>query len=194
MSLPYCVHCLARRKVESPLTKVLSEGVTVGLANHTVLIAQDGTEIPIDDSAAPIRGEDGELQGAVLVFRDITARRKAELAQRLLGAIVESSDDAIISKDVNGIVTSWNKGAERIFGYSAGEMIGKPISVIAAPDRVDEMPRILERTLAYYKDKLGFQCLGTWQDPPVYAIVARDQKPIHFRCAEPPKANPDKYF
>ena len=48
-------------------------------------------------------------------------------------------------------------------------------------------------TLAYYKDKLGFQCLGTWQDPPVYAIVARDQQTIHFRCAEPPTANPDKY-
>ena len=48
-------------------------------------------------------------------------------------------------------------------------------------------------TLAYYKDKLGFECLGTWQDPPVYAIVARDEKAIHFRCAEPPTANPMKY-
>jgi uncharacterized glyoxalase superfamily protein PhnB len=48
-------------------------------------------------------------------------------------------------------------------------------------------------TLAYYESKLGFQCLGTWQDPPVYAIVARDQQAIHFRCAEPPTANPDKY-
>jgi uncharacterized glyoxalase superfamily protein PhnB len=51
----------------------------------------------------------------------------------------------------------------------------------------------LPATLAYYKDKLGFECLGTWQDPPVYAIVARDQHAIHFRCAEPPRANPDKY-
>jgi uncharacterized glyoxalase superfamily protein PhnB len=48
-------------------------------------------------------------------------------------------------------------------------------------------------TLAYYKDMLGFECLGTWQDPPVYAIVARDRHAIHFRCAEPPKANPGKY-
>jgi uncharacterized glyoxalase superfamily protein PhnB len=48
-------------------------------------------------------------------------------------------------------------------------------------------------TLAYYNEKLGFRCLGTWQDPPVYAIVARDQQAIHFRCAEPPAANPDKY-
>jgi hypothetical protein len=48
-------------------------------------------------------------------------------------------------------------------------------------------------TLAYCKDMLGFECLGTWQDPPVYAIVARDQRAIHFRCAEPPTPNPDKY-
>jgi len=48
-------------------------------------------------------------------------------------------------------------------------------------------------TLAYYKEKLGFECLGRWQDPPVYAIVARDQQTIHFRCADPPTANPGKY-
>ena len=48
-------------------------------------------------------------------------------------------------------------------------------------------------TLAYYRDKLGFECLGTWQDPPVYAIVARDRQAIHFRCAAPPTPNPDKY-
>src|SRR3954470_4826885 len=51
----------------------------------------------------------------------------------------------------------------------------------------------IRATLAYYKGKLGFECLGLWQDPPVYAIVARDQQPIHFRCAEPPTADPDKY-
>ena len=51
----------------------------------------------------------------------------------------------------------------------------------------------IPRTLAYYEAKLGFECLGTWQDPPVYAIVARDQQAIHFRCAEPPTANPNKY-
>ena len=51
----------------------------------------------------------------------------------------------------------------------------------------------LPSTLAYYRDILGFDCLGTWQDPPVYAIVARDQQRIHFRCAEPPASNPDKY-
>ena len=51
----------------------------------------------------------------------------------------------------------------------------------------------IPRTIAYYEAKLGFKCLGTWQEPPVYAIVARDQQAIHFRCAEPPTANPNKY-
>ena len=71
-------------------------------------------------------------------------RIDVETQQQLLASIVEFSDDAIISKDLNGIVTSWNKGAQHIFGYSAEEMIGKPISILAALDRVDEMPRILE--------------------------------------------------
>ena len=51
----------------------------------------------------------------------------------------------------------------------------------------------LPATLRYYKDKLGFECLSTWQDPPVYAIVARDRQAVHFRCAEPPTGHPDKY-
>ncbi len=65
--------------------------------------------------------------------------------QLFLASIVESSDDAIISKDLNGIVTTWNQSAERIFGYTAEEMIGHPIAIIAAPDRIDEMPAILNR-------------------------------------------------
>ena len=72
----------------------------------------------------------------------------SELATALLASIVESSDDAIISKDLNGIVTSWNGAAERLFGYTAEEMIGKPIAVIAAPDRLDEMPAIIRRLRA----------------------------------------------
>lgn len=71
----------------------------------------------------------------------------AEAAAFHLAAIVESSDDAIISKDVNGIVTSWNAGAERIFGYAASEIVGRPISLIAAPETASDMPKILKRIL-----------------------------------------------
>jgi len=134
-----------RATVESPVRKVMREGAVVGLANHTILIAQDGTEIPIDDSGAPVRGVDGKIRGTVLVFRDITERKRAEEATRLLADVVESSDDAIISKDLDGRITSWNKGAERLFGYSSAEMLGQPISVLAPPDRAGEMAAILER-------------------------------------------------
>jgi PAS domain S-box-containing protein len=77
--------------------------------------------------------------------RDITDKKIAEEALFRLGAIVESSDDAIISKDLNGMIRTWNRGAERIFGYTAEEVIGKHISMLAVPERVDEIPSILNR-------------------------------------------------
>jgi PAS domain S-box-containing protein len=72
-------------------------------------------------------------------------RPKPPPTPEFLASVVEFSDDAIITKDLNGLVTSWNNGAERIFGYTAEDMIGQPISILAAPDRIDEMPLILER-------------------------------------------------
>jgi PAS domain S-box-containing protein len=71
-----------------------------------------------------------------------------DIATALLASIVESSDDAIVSKDLNGIVTSWNAAAERLFGYTAQEMIGRPIAILAPPDRKNEMPLILSRLRA----------------------------------------------
>jgi len=134
-----------RQPVENPALRALKEGTVVGLANHTILIARDGTERAIDDSAAPIGNERGHVVGVVLVFRDVTEQRKAQRRARFLASIVESSNDAIIGKDVNGVIDSWNKGAERIFGYSAAEAIGRPIAMLAVPDRADEMPGILDR-------------------------------------------------
>jgi PAS domain S-box-containing protein len=86
------------------------------------------------------------LKAAVdLLLVEIEQRRKAHLAVGQLGSLVESSEDAIITKDLNGIITSWNKGAERIFGYTADEMIGKPVSLLIPADRPDEEPSILQR-------------------------------------------------
>ncbi|WP_206366321.1 PAS domain S-box protein [Sphingomonas flavalba] len=85
------------------------------------------------------------LTGAVNMLVDISGRQETELAAERLAAIVESSDDAILSKDLNGIITSWNAGAERLFGYAGHEVLGKPVTVLIPEDRQDEEPRILAR-------------------------------------------------
>src|SRR5262245_26370985 len=108
-----------RQQVENPVAQVLRDGVTVGLANHTLLVTKDGGEVPVDDSGAPIRGQDGSIAGVVLVFRDVTEARRAVEARLHLAAIVESSEDAIISKNLDGRIVSWNRAAERLYGYIA---------------------------------------------------------------------------
>lgn len=139
-----------RLPVENPATKALHQGVVVGLANHTVLIKKDGSECPIDDSAAPIRNELGHIFGCVLIFRDVTAQRVIErdkatqlLTARLLASIIESSNDAIISKTLESIIQSWNAAAEQLFGYTAEEAIGKHISLIIPPERISEENQII---------------------------------------------------
>ncbi len=260
-----------RQPAEDIVSRVLREGCTVALANHTALITRDDREMPIEDSAAPIRDGTGNVIGVVLVFHDVTEKRRAhdslreseerfrvmansipqlawiaeadgyvywynqrwydytgtkpeqmqgwgwqsvhnpetlpgvlerwkdsittgkpfdmvfplrgadgsfrefltrvmpvkdanggvirwcgtntdiseqkrlEADKARLAAIVESSEDAIIGKTLDGIITSWNRGAEEIYGYTAEEVIGRPISVLAQDDHPDELPVMLER-------------------------------------------------
>ena len=139
-----------RQPSESPAARALREGVVVGLANHTALIRKDGVECPIDDSAAPIRDEQGRISGCVLIFRDVGAQRRVEREKagqlqdaRLLASIVESSDDAIVSKSLDGVIQTWNAAAERLFGYRADEAVGRHISLIIPPERIAEEDQII---------------------------------------------------
>jgi two-component system sensor kinase FixL len=98
--------------------------------------------------AKVITGPQGEFCGTLSSGDDITERHQAEIDQRRLAAIVESSDAAIIGKNIDGVVTSWNKAAERIFGYSAAEMLNQHISILATPDRPDELTEIVKRVVS----------------------------------------------
>jgi PAS domain S-box-containing protein len=258
----------SRRPVENPAERALKEGRVVGLANHSILIARNGSETPIDDSAAPIRDHNGSIYGVVVIFRsiaerkraeeavrqsereladffenasvglhwvgpdgivlrvnkaeldllsyaraeylghniadfhadqgviadimnrvskgetlqdyearmrckdgsikhvlidssgwwqdgqfvhsrsftrDITDRKRAEEVRARLAAIVEFSQDAIISKTLDSHIVSWNAAAQRLFGYTAEEVIGQPITVLIPPERLDEERFIIER-------------------------------------------------
>jgi PAS domain S-box-containing protein len=93
----------------------------------------------------PMKTDDDEVYAALVIALDITEYRKTHDKTLMLGAIVESSEDAIVSKTLEGIVTSWNKAAERIFGYTEEEMVGQPITMIIPPERLQEEPRILSQ-------------------------------------------------
>jgi len=94
---------------------------------------------------AVVRHSDGRPLQLLGVTRDITERKSSEQVAQRLVSIVESSDDAIVSKDLDGIIVSWNNGAERLFGYSANEAVGKPVSILIPPDRQGEDQTILSR-------------------------------------------------
>jgi len=105
----------------------------------------DGRRIPFLAYPTLLFDQSGALTGAVNMLVDITERRRAELDARRLAAIVESSDDAILAKDLNGVIITWNQGAERLLGYTQDEVVGKPITILIPADRHDEEPTILAR-------------------------------------------------
>jgi PAS domain S-box-containing protein len=111
---------------------------------ETVRLAKDGSEKDIDLSISPVKSKDGQVIGIAQIFRDTSFQKDIEEKKAILAAIVDSSDDAIISKTINGIITSWNKSATTMFGYSEEEAIGQHISIIIPPERIDEETVIIE--------------------------------------------------
>jgi PAS domain S-box-containing protein len=99
----------------------------------------------------PLEGPDGTVAGVCSIATDITERKQLEAASQRLAAIVESSNEAIIGKDLNGRITSWNAGAERLFGYTAAEAVGQTVSMLAAPGHQNEMPEILSQVRQGYR-------------------------------------------
>jgi PAS domain S-box-containing protein len=112
---------------------------------ETVRRRKDGSLIEISVMASPLKNAEDRIIGASKIARDITERKRFEEFEKRLASVVESSDDAIVSKNLDGVIKTWNPGAERLFGYTAEEVIGKPITLLIPTDRHDEESEILSR-------------------------------------------------
>jgi PAS domain S-box-containing protein len=112
---------------------------------ETVRRTKDGRRIPVSLTISPVRDDQGNIIGASTIAHDISLRVQRDELRVRLAAIVQSSDDAIVSKTLDGVITSWNQGAERLFGYTAAEAIGQPIFLIVPEDRKAEEEDVLAR-------------------------------------------------
>jgi PAS domain S-box-containing protein len=137
---------------QTPMAAAIRDGRAA--RNENVVIERpDGSRVSVLVNIDPIHDEGGRIVGAINAFHDTSACITANAAERTheegernrLAAIVESSDDAIISIDMEGIITSWNRGAERLYGYGAAEVAGRPVAVLIPEDHIDDSPAIMQR-------------------------------------------------
>lgn len=127
---------------ECPMAQALKEKRPIrGL--EAIAERPDGVRVPFLAFPSPLFDPEGELTGAINMLVDVTERDVADEAAQRLAAIVEFSDDAILTKDLEGTIVTWNKGAERLFGYTPDEAIGRSVQMLIPADRQDEEPRIL---------------------------------------------------
>jgi PAS domain S-box-containing protein len=179
----------SRRAVVNPVERVLAEGRIVGLANHTVLVAKDGTERPIDDSAAPIRDEDGDLVGVVLVFRDLTENRRKEAllrrSEQELNDFFENANMGLHWVGPDGIIQRVNRAELELLGYEHDEYVGRHIAEFHA-DRpaIDDILRRLKagETIQDYPARLKCKD-GSIRDVLINSSVLWENGVfVHTRC------------
>ena len=180
-----------RGKVADPFAKVLREGVVVGLANHTILIARDGTERPIADSGAPIRGEDGNITGVVLVFRDQTAerdtlRRLEENEERFRGTF-EQAAVGVAHVAPNGRFLLINDRFCSIVGYTREEMLQKTFQDITHPEDLDvsleNVQQVLDGSIRNYSLEKRYICKDgstVWIALTVSLVCDASDAPLYF--------------
>ncbi len=127
----------------NPVEAMQKSGVTVETAHHVTAVARDGGHTAVEVKAGLTTDEDGTVRGLAMVLRDLSGQALAAVQASRLAAIVESSNDAIIGKTLEGRITSWNRAAEAMFGYRADEALGQRIQMLFPPERTDEEMRIL---------------------------------------------------
>ncbi len=127
----------------NPVDLMAGQGMTVETIQHVVATSRGGVRSALEVQTAVTRQDDGALQGAVMVFRNATREVRAEAESTRLAAIVASSTDAVISKSLDGHITTWNQAAQALFGYSAEEAIGQPVQMLIPQHREDEEMCIL---------------------------------------------------
>jgi PAS domain S-box-containing protein len=160
----HIIHEQTRAAAEIPVERVLQEGVVVELAENTALIARDGTEIPIDDSCAPIRDKSGTLQGAVLIFRDITKRQQAAQAlqksEKQYRSVVNNVKDVIFQTDAAGVWTFLNPAWTEITGFSLKESLGTNVLNYVHPDdrqlNLELFQPLITRQKDYYRHEIRY--------------------------------------
>ncbi|HLL60306.1 MAG TPA: PAS domain-containing sensor histidine kinase, partial [Candidatus Nitrosocosmicus sp.] len=112
---------------------------------ETIRKKKDGKPVDVSVTVSPVKDITGRITGASVIARDITDKKKWQEDRYRLASIIESAEDAIIGKDLNGIITSWNPAAERIYGYSAKEIVGKSVSILVPSHKKDELLKIMNK-------------------------------------------------
>lgn len=176
------VTMLAPDDHQSEIPAVLDRLKRGEIVDHfeTVRMRKDGRRFDVEITASPIRDAGERVVGASAIARDITERKRREEDMSRLAAVVESSNDAIIGRTLEGIITHWNGGAERIYGYTAAEMLGQASDCLFSTEHVEEMLEVAEKMKR-----------GEWQQESHAIRVRRDGKKVHFALTHAPIKNAD---